>query len=572
MKGNIKWILPYFFPVKGLVIFTALLLVIGSLSSFVTIGLQQTIIDTIIIDGNYDLLTKTLIYMGIAFVVGPVVFTFGPHLIHLSVAKVTEDASKDFIQYMYNIPSEKLQTERTGKYVHNIVFDSEQIAVLIGNDVPRIINEVLAVFILLFIIGINSPVILLFSLASVVIYIFLGHYFSKRVKKATKDVQRTKSDLIIHMEEGVASTREVIAYHRMKWEKAIYDRVFQSYFHAVMKEGKVVNAQLIGSEPIRWGITIFILAYGGYLVLQGQMSLGVFIIIYQFSNQLLGQFQALFTLALGLSEKMACVERVRNVIDAPPWNDGADDLQEDVSSLQLENIQFNYGQASHNNVLDNFNLSLPIGKKVALVGSSGAGKSTVAQLLIRAFEPAYGALLVNGRPLSEVKRKDWSDRVAVVFQDPYLYPDTIRNNILMGSQADDVQIFEACKVAQIHDYILSLPDQYDTVIGERGITLSGGQRQRIAIARALIRDPEILILDEATSSLDVITEKKLQQKIDTFRKGKTTIIIAHRLSTIQNADYIYVLDEGQVVEAGTHTELMKNMSTYQSLVLLEDTM
>ena len=491
MKGNIKWILPYFFPVKGLVIFTALLLVIGSLSSFVTIGLQQTIIDTIIIDGNYDLLTKTLIYMGIAFVVGPVVFTFGPHLIHLSVAKVTEDASKDFIQYMYNIPSEKLQTERTGKYVHNIVFDSEQIAVLIGNDVPRIINEVLAVFILLFIIGINSPVILLFSLASVVIYIFLGHYFSKRVKKATKDVQRTKSDLIIHMEEGVASTREVIAYHRMKWEKAIYDRVFQSYFHAVMKEGKVVNAQLIGSEPIRWGITIFILAYGGYLVLQGQMSLGVFIIIYQFSNQLLGQFQALFTLALGLSEKMACVERVRNVIDAPPWNDGADDLQEDVSSLQLENIQFNYGQASHNNVLDNFNLSLPIGKKVALVGSSGAGKSTVAQLLIRAFEPAYGALLVNGRPLSEVKRKDWSDRVAVVFQDPYLYPDTIRNNILMGSQADDVQIFEACKVAQIHDYILSLPDQYDTVIGERGITLSGGQRQRIAIARALIRDPEI---------------------------------------------------------------------------------
>src|SRR5690625_3505179 len=120
--------------------------------------------------------------------------------------------------------------------------------------------------------------------------------------------------------------------------------------------------------------------------------------------------------------------------------------------------------------------------------------------------------------------------------------------------------------------MICLPDQYDTVIGERGITLSGGQRQRIAIARALIRDPEILILDEATSSLDVITEKKLQQKIDTFRKGKTTIIIAHRLSTIQNADYIYVLDEGQVVEAGTHTELMKNMSTYQSLVLLEDTM
>lgn len=570
MKGNYAWLRSYIFSVKGLITFTTLFLVIGAFSLLAVIGLQQIIIDDIILDGKYHLLTKTLILMGIAFVVGPVMFTFGPHLIHLSVAKVTEAVSKDFMKYMYQIPTEKLQKKRTGSYVHNVMHDAEQIAVMIGNDLPRMITEVLTMGVLFYVIGKNSPLILLFSMVCVLIYVFLGNYFSKKVKQAAKDVQGARSDLVVHMEEGVSSTREVIAYHRIKWEKAVYNRVFKRYFNMVMKEGKVVNSQLISSEPIKWGITIFILAYGGYLVLQGQMLLGVFIVIYQFSNQLLTTFQNLFNLSMGFSEKIACVERIRAVIDEPTWEDGEEVLDGPIHSFDMEQIQFKYDESAGENVLNNINLSIPIGQKVALVGGSGGGKSTIAQLFIRAFEPTKGGLFVNAVELSNIKRKDWSDRLAIVFQDTYLYPDTIRNNILMGNEESEAAIIDVCKIAQIHDYIESLPEKYDTVIGERGITLSGGQRQRISIARALIRKPEILILDEATSALDLITEKKLQEALDTYRSGKTTIVIAHRLSTIENADRIYVLDEGEVVEEGTHKQLINNQGRYNSLVLLEE--
>lgn len=570
MRGNFKWLQKYISPVRGPVLLITLVLLIGSLSLLAMIGLQQTIIDDIIMEGQYHLLTKTLILMAIALVAGPVFSALGPHLFHIYVAKVAEDISNEFMSYMYNIPTEKLQKERTGTYVHHIVHDAEQAAVLVANQVPRMITGIISVLILFYVIGKNSLLILLFSLVCVVIYVLLGRYFSQKVKGAAKDVQAAKSNLVVHLDEGVSSTREVIAFHRIKWEKAIYDKVFKRYFKAIMREGKVVNFQLISSEPIKWGITVFILAYGGYLLLQGEMSVGVFIIIYQFSNQLLGQMQDLFNRAMSFSEAMSSVERLRTVLDAPTWSDGEKVLENRVNSIEFDDIQFKYDKNAEENILNNISLSIPIGQKSALVGGSGGGKSTIAQLLIRAFEPRKGKLLVNDVELSDIKREDWANRIAIVLQDMYLYPDTIRNNILMGNDSDDEEIIKVCKVTQIHDYIHTLPEKYDTIIGDRGITLSGGQRQRIALARALIRNPEILILDEATSALDLLTENKLQQAVDQFRSGKTTIVIAHRLSTIKNADWIFVLDKGEVVEEGTHLELMRNMGIYNSLVLIED--
>lgn len=570
MKGNFKWLWKYLSPVKVPVLLITFVLLIGSLSLLAMIGLQQIIIDNIIIGGQYHLLTKTLILIGIAFIAGPVFSALAPHLFHIFVARVTEDVSKDFMNYMYNIPTQKLQRERTGTYVHHIVHDAEQTAVLVTHQVPRVITGIITVLVLFYVIGKNSLLILLFSVICVVIYVMMGRYFSGKVKSTAKAVQATKSDLIVHLDEGVSSTREVIAFHRIKWEKLIYDRVFKRYFKAIMKEGKIVNLQLISSEPVKWGITLFILVYGGFLVLQGEMSVGIFIVIYQFSNQLLGQMQDLFNRAMSISEEMASVERVRTVIDAETWNDGDEGLENRVNLIEFDNIQFKYDKAAKTNVLNNINLSIPIGQKIALVGSSGGGKSTIAQLLIRAFEPTKGSLRVNDVELASIKREDWTNRVAIVFQDTYLYPDTIRGNILMGNKGSEEAIVEVCKIAQIDDYIKTLPEKYDTVIGDRGITLSGGQRQRIAIARALIRNPEILILDEATSALDLITENKLQQAVDQFRAGKTTIVIAHRLSTIKNADRIFVLDKGEVVEEGTHEELITKMGIYHSLVLLKD--
>ncbi|MGP4039167.1 ABC transporter ATP-binding protein [Gracilibacillus sp. D59] len=570
MRNNLQWLTTYIRPNKGLLVMATILMIAESYASLATIGLQQRLIDDVLIANNYDELYNVLVLMILAFIAYSFLFTFGPHTIHKTKAALTEHIVQDFMRYMYKIPTASLQKERTGSYVHYVVNDIDKVGGMVANDVPRGFQQLAAALVLFGIVGMNSPIILLFSLFCCGVYVWLGRYFSHKLKLGAKQVQETRSDLIVHIEEGISSTREVIAYHRMQWETRIYEKFFEKYFDAVMKEGKLVNLQLISSEPIRWGITIFILGYGGYLVLQGQMSIGVFVILYQFSNQLVSTFQNLFNMVMEFSGKMASLDRVRGVMDGPTWKNGTKRISEKIETLRLHNVHFRYDRES-NDILRNLSMDIPIGNKVAIVGASGGGKSTIAQLLIRFNDSSTGDIMVNGSSLSDIDRADWDSRVAIVFQEPYLYPDTVKSNILMGMEnVSDEEVFRVCQIASIHDYILSLPDGYETVIGERGITLSGGQRQRIAIARALIRDPEMLILDEATSALDLITEKEIQDNIDQYRKGKSTIIIAHRLSTIKNADCIFVLDHGQLVEQGTHIELLEKGKVYNGLVQSEE--
>jgi ABC-type multidrug transport system fused ATPase/permease subunit len=266
-----------------------------------------------------------------------------------------------------------------------------------------------------------------------------------------------------------------------------------------------------------------------------------------------------------MSSQLAYMDRVKELFDREQVNGGTRKLQLPVQSIEFEQVDFAY-PGTERKVLNGLDINIPHGKKVAFVGASGGGKSTLAQLLLRFYEPTGGSIRVNGIPLSDVRIDDWLGKVSVVFQEPFLFPDSIRDNLLLGRPGvTEEQMMDACRAAQIHDFIESLENGYDTVVGERGYTLSGGQRQRIAIARALLGEPEILILDEATSALDVETEMRLQQEVDRRRKGKTTLIIAHRLSTVQNADLIIVMDQGRAAEQGTHAELMASGSIYRRL-------
>ncbi|HZG74720.1 MAG TPA: ABC transporter ATP-binding protein [Paenibacillus sp.] len=548
----------------GIALFLMMLETAATLSM---VGLQQSLIDNVLMSREYDQAGLIVFGIGVSYIVYSLLFTYAPHLVHKNAATLISVISRKYMDRLYRIPTSKLQEERTGNLVHQLTREVPAVGWLIADEMTRSVQLLFTSVLLCLILGWTSPVLLLFIVLFSVGYISLGRYFGKRIKQQQKTIQEQSSALLVHLEEAVSSTREVIAYHRQVWEKKIYDRLFDAYFTSVIREGKLANIQLISSEPLKWGVTLFMLGYGGYLVLEGKMTIGIFIVAYQFSSQLLDTLQGMLNKWTAIQSGMASVDRLKTFIDGETWPDGERRLDGPIRSIEFRDVSFAYHSGDAEQVLDRMNLTIPVGKKVAFVGRSGGGKSTLLQLLLRFFDPCHGNIFVNGVALTEVQRLDWIRRLGIVFQEPYLFPNTIEHNIRLGQEhISDEKLREISELVQAEQFVKALPKGYETYIGERGLMLSGGQRQRIALARALLRDAEILILDEATSALDLETERLFQNRFDAWSKGKTTILFAHRLSTVQNADLIYVIDQGRISATGTHGELLLESILYRELV------
>ena len=564
---NVRWVWTHVRQAKGMLAIAVLLMALEAFSNLWSVALQQAMIDDVFLGGQSQRFWPVLIQICIAYLVYSLLFTFGPHVIHRTVAKLRVSMGEQLMQRMFRIPTGTLQKERTADYVYRLTHDLSACANFGGQDVPRLAQQLTTAATIAAILAGASPYMLLAIVAFSVVYSALGRRFGPLRKKASAEVSRTRSALLVHLEEGVSSTREVIAFHRTAWEARLYRTKFGEVFASVMAEGKLINKQLLFSDPLKWGALLFVLGFGGYLVMERQLSIGTFVVAVQFTTRMMDALSGLYHFAMETSSKLASVERIRKVLDGEAIREGDETLSGPVHTVRFDRVSFRYGERP---VLNGIDLELAAGQKIALVGASGSGKSTIASVLARFFDADEGVVSANGVPIPELRREDWMRRVTVVFQDPYLFPDTIRSNLLLGQ--DDIseeRMVEACEAMMIHDFFRELPDGYDTVIGERGVTLSGGQRQRLALARAVLRDPEILILDEATSSLDLETERRIQANLDRLRRGRMTIVIAHRLSTVRNADRIFVIQDGKVAEAGTHEELLRRDAVYRTLVLKE---
>jgi ATP-binding cassette, subfamily B, putative efflux pump len=312
---------------------------------------------------------------------------------------------------------------------------------------------------------------------------------------------------------------------------------------------------------------IVVLSAGAYLVASGVMKLGALIAFYVLIAYLYSPVQGLAFARIEISLAMASVNRVFEYLDIPP--EVEEDPEPTVISrargtIELRNVAFGYDDNAFR--LDDFDLLIHAGETLAIVGPSGSGKTTLISLIMRFFDPERGAITIDGVDLRKLSLTSLRDNIALVDQDPLLFNASIADNIAYSNpDADKEQIIRAARIANIHDFIEGLPDGYNSRVGERGVTMSGGERQRICLARAILKDPPILILDEATSALDSISEQLIQDALDKILADKTAIIIAHRLATVQRADRIITLKDGKIVDQGTHQELLEKSALYQEL-------
>lgn len=561
-----RWIVQYLSAIRWMFLGIVALMTLETVSGIAITDTQKYIINDVFEKGQYQLVVPLMLLFALSFVGFNLLNVYAGQARLRARFVLQAKLTQYLMTFIQQMKVARYQNERIAQYVNYFTNDIPRVAQFMAGEIPSGIQMAIRLMILVAVLALSNPFILLGTLSLTGVYFFVGRKLWPSVRQATRATLDTRATVQVVIEEAIASSREVAAFAREQWEIQRYQRVFQRLYQQVIKEGKLFNRAITLTEPLRFAVTLLVLAYGGYCVMKGVMSLGTFVVLYQFSTQLMETTNGFLNYLLSLNGQTASCRRLLDVLATPADSTGTTALPEtSIQSIVLHDVTFQHPDSPV--LVRNLSLTLPTGKKIALAGPSGSGKSTLAHLLLRMYDPTYGWISLNGVPLNDLRKEDLAHHMTMVFQEPFLFPDTIRNNLLLGrATITEAQMVQACQAMEIHETIQALPDQYDTWVGERGQRLSGGQRQRLALARAILHQPDILILDEATSALDVETERIIQSRLDAMRAGQTTLIIAHRLSTIQNAEVIYVMDHGAIVEQGTHDTLLRNNGTYQRLV------
>lgn len=471
-----------------------------------------------------------------------------------------------------SLPIGFFNEERKGDLISKMTNDINEVEVSIMNVLETFIREPLTIIITLISMVIISPQLTLFLLVLLPLSGIVIGRIGKSLKKPSGEAQEQLGNVLGVIDETLSGMRVVKAFNAEKHQHIRFTKLNNLIYRL---KNKVAMRRDLGSplsETMGIIVVCIILWYGGKLIFSNQTSLtGPFFIVYiglfyQIINPIKNLSTAFYNVQKG-SAAVARMEQFLNVENTIKELPETKPLSGFNQSIELRDVHFSYGSKK---ILDGISLEIPKGKMVALVGSSGAGKSTLADLVPRFHDVSAGEVLIDGTNIKDYKLSDLRRLMGIVNQEPILFNDTIANNIALGtSNASQQQIEEAAKVANAHHFILSKKDKYETIVGDRGTRLSGGERQRITIARAVLKNPPVLILDEATSSLDTESERIVQDAINALMQNRTSIVIAHRLSTVQHADKIIVLDKGRIAEQGTHDELIVQNGLYKKLVEMQ---
>ena len=549
-------------------VFALILSIIVALSTAATAWLLDPAIKKIFLDKDLTMLYLIPIAIVVAFSAKGISL----FLARATTIKVGLDISRDLQQEMAETILKSdvhtIEDKHSAKFISNFIFDTQLMRELVSTALLNMMKDTLTLTFLICLMFYQNWRLAIFAILMIPCAAIISRSLGKRMGKAAREAQEHSGNLARFLSEILKASKVIKVYQKENFE---YGRA-KKFIYGLIEKLKKMTIIQIRATPIMEILTGFIIAgfiyYSGYLVMEGKIGINNF---FSFLAAMMLAYQPIRSLAsinIVVNQGFAAAKRIFEIIDTKisiREDENSENLTIKNASISFKNVNFSY-PSSDQHAVKNLNLAIKGGSTVALVGHSGAGKSTIFNLLPRFYDPQIGSILIDDQNIGKVSLQSLRKNISLVSQDITLFDDTVISNIAYANlHASKEEVMEAAKLAAAEDFINNLPNKLETVIGENGVRLSGGQKQRLSIARALLKNSPIILLDEATSSLDAESENQVQQAISNLTKNKTTIIIAHRLSTIMNADTIFVLNNGEIVASGKHKELLNTSKIYKNL-------
>lgn len=571
MKRYLRFVRPYRFQI----FITFIIGVIKFAIPLFTPVLIKIVIDDIIgaKDLSNDEKTKELLlWLGgtaiLFFVIRPPVEYYRQYIAQKVSNTILFDIRQKLYAHIQKLGLKYYSNNRVGDIISRTINDVEQTKEFVMTGLMNVWIDLCTILIAIGIMLKLDVKLTLVSLIAFPFYAISVRYFFRRLRMLTRERSKALAGVQSYLHERVQGMSIIKSFTLEKHEQKIFGETNGEFLDKAINQTRW-NAKTFAVVNTITGIApLIVVGYAGYQVIHGHLSVGTMAAFVAYIDSLYNPLRRLVNSSTTLTQSVASMDRMFELFDEKYDIEDAKDakpLQHVKGKIDFENVTFNYGENGRD-VLKNINLHVSPGQTVALVGMSGGGKSTIISLIPRFYDVIKGAVKIDDVDVRHSTVESIRSQVGIVLQDNILFSDSVKSNILMGNpNATDEEIIEAAKAANAHDFIMSLPEGYDTKVGERGVKLSGGQKQRVAIARVFLKNPPILILDEATSALDLESEALIQESLDHLAHNRTTIIVAHRLSTITHADQILVIDHGELKEQGTHDSLMSQNGIYHNL-------
>lgn len=572
MNKNMIRFSKYILKKNKLTIFISLILVIiVAIMELVIPQLTRNILDNGIAKGNIELLIKLIGIYFIINVMNPMIQLVLEYLYTVMKNKITISLKIKLLNHISSLSGRYFSEIKSG---HILSIINQDIFIIDNFNVELLFNLLTniltAMFSVIFLASINKELFFIVLFIEFILVIIQSK-MRKHISSETNNIRQSHGDIFNITQEYVSNIRNiVISKSKLKFFKSYINKE-RRLMDDELKLNIAIVANMSITRILNSTITVAIYGYGGYKIINGQLSVGELIAFQQYTNMLVGPCINIIRSTNQIVQAKVSIDRVYSIIDEPidiEVDNRATKIDEvEINSIELKNVSFNYNASNEeSNILRNTNMVFKKGETTAIVGESGCGKSTIVSLLYRLWDITNGEILINNLNIKDINLRSLRNNIHIVNQDVFLFDDTIRNNVDFKKQFSNDEVLNVCSIVGLNELLESLEYGIDTVVGEKGVKISGGQKQRIQMARAILSNNKVVILDEATSALDNISQNSILNNINKYIQDKIVIVIAHRLSTIKDADNIYVLEKGKVVESGREEDLLAKDGLYKVLI------